>query len=102
MVEEARRADVALELVPGMGDFVAGGAPLVRIHGDGGSRLDRKKIRQLVWLGGERSHADDPAYGFRKLVDIAERGLASPICCGCWSTVTFPTAATWTTAVSCV
>ena len=78
LVEEARRADVALELVPAMGDFVAGGAPLIRIHGDGGSRLDREKIRQLVWLGGERSHADDPAYGFRKLVDIAERGLAEP------------------------
>jgi len=78
LVEEARRAGVALELVPGMGDFVAGGAPLVRIHGDGGSRLDRRKIRRLVWLGGERSHDDDPAYGFRKLVDIAERGLAAP------------------------
>jgi uncharacterized membrane protein len=78
LVEEARRADVALELVPAMGDFVADGAPLVRIHGDGGPRLDRKKIGQLVWLGGERSHADDPAYGVRKLVDIAERGLAAP------------------------
>jgi uncharacterized membrane protein len=33
LVEEAPRADVALELVPAMGDFVVGGAPLVRIHG---------------------------------------------------------------------
>jgi uncharacterized membrane protein len=78
LVEEARRADVALELIPAMGDFVASGAPLMRVHGAGGPRLDRKKIRQLVWLGGERSHTDDPTYGFRKLVDIAERGLAEP------------------------
>jgi uncharacterized membrane protein len=78
LVEEARRADVALELVPAMGDFVASGAPLVRIHSDGGSRLDRNRVKQLVWLGGERSHTDDPSYGVRKLVDIAERGLVEP------------------------
>jgi uncharacterized membrane protein len=78
LVEEALRAEIALELVPAMGDFVATGAPLVRVHGEGGSRLDHEKIKQLVWLGGERSHTDDPAYGLRKLVDIAERGLAEP------------------------
>ena len=78
LVEEARRADVALELVPAMGDFVGHGAPLVKVQGDDGSHLDRSKIQQLVWLGGERSHTDDPAYGVRKLVDIAERGLAEP------------------------
>ena len=78
LVEEARRADVALELVPAMGDFVGHGAPLVKVQGDDGSQLDRSKIQQLVWLGGERSHTDDPAYGVRKLVDIAERGLAEP------------------------
>jgi uncharacterized membrane protein len=78
LVEEARRADVVLELVPAMGDFVAHGAPLARIRGSGGSRLDRGKIREAVWMGGERSHTDDPAYGFRKLADIAVRGLAEP------------------------
>jgi uncharacterized membrane protein len=78
LVEEGHRADVEFELVPAMGDFVAYGAPLVRIKGDGESAVDRNKVRQLVWLGGERSHADDPAYGIRKLVDIAVRGLAEP------------------------
>jgi uncharacterized membrane protein len=71
LVEEARRADVALELVPAMGDFVASGAPLVRVKGGADSRLDHETIKQSVWLGGERSHVDDPAYGVRKLVDIA-------------------------------
>jgi uncharacterized membrane protein len=32
----------------------------------------------LVTLGNERSYPDDPAYGFRQLVDIAERGVADP------------------------
>ena len=78
LVEEARRAGVALELIPAMGDFVAYGAPLVRIKGEDTSRLDREKVKQLVWLGGERDHRDDPAYGVRKIVDIAVRGLAEP------------------------
>jgi uncharacterized membrane protein len=78
LVEEARRVGVVLELVPAMGEFVVCGAPLVRIRGNGGSRLNRKKIKQMIWLDDERSHVDDAAYGFRKLVDIAERGLAEP------------------------
>jgi uncharacterized membrane protein len=31
-----------------------------------------------VLLGPERTHEDDPAFGFRKLVDIAERGISQP------------------------
>jgi len=51
LVEEARRADLALELVPAMGDFVTSGAPLMRIQGEGGARLDRGKVKQLVgWV----------------------------------------------------
>jgi len=52
------------------------GAPLFRIHGDP-SRLDRKRARSLVRLGDERTHRDDPAYGFRKLVDVAQRSLGT-------------------------
>src|SRR4051812_7308442 len=62
LVAEARRAGCTLELVPMMGDFVARGAPLVRVQGDGG-RLDRDRVRQLIALDSERTHADDPAYG---------------------------------------
>ena len=32
----------------------------------------------LVELGAERTHESDPAYGFRKLIDIAERSIAQP------------------------
>ena len=76
LVAEARRAGCTLELVPMMGDFVTRGAPLVRVQGDG-ARLDRERVRQLIALDDERTHGDDPAYGFRKLVDVAQRALGT-------------------------
>ena len=76
LVELARRADCALELVPMMGDFATRGSPLFRIHGSG-SRLDIAAIRSRVTVDNERTHNDDPAYGFRKLVDVAQRALGT-------------------------
>jgi uncharacterized membrane protein len=77
LVAAARQADCVLELVPVMGDFVPGGAPLFRVHGDPAG-LDAPAVAQLVVLGSERTHADDAAYGFRKLVDVAVRSIAQP------------------------
>ncbi|WP_435122145.1 DUF2254 domain-containing protein [Amycolatopsis thermoflava] len=77
LVATASEAGCALEMVPLMGDFVPGGAPLFRVNG-GPDRLDHTRVAGLVVLAAERTHGDDPAYGFRKLVDIAERGLAQP------------------------
>jgi uncharacterized membrane protein len=59
-----------------MGDFVTHGAPLVRVQGDG-ARLDRECVRRLIVLDDERTHRGDPAYGFRKLVDVAQRALGT-------------------------
>ncbi|MFI2281218.1 DUF2254 family protein [Nocardia beijingensis] len=47
-------------------------------HRGGPVRLDHARVAGLVVQAAERTHGDDPAYGFRKLVDIAERGLAQP------------------------
>jgi uncharacterized membrane protein len=76
LVAEARRVGCTLELVPMMGDFVTRGAPLVRVQGDG-ARLDRERVRRLIAIDNERTHTDDPAYGFRKLVDVAQRALGT-------------------------
>src|SRR4029450_10927105 len=76
LVAQARRAGCTLELVPMMGDFVTRGAPLVRVQGDG-ARLDRERVRQSIALDNERTHRGDPAYGFRKLVDVALRALGT-------------------------
>ena len=87
LVAAARRADCVLELVPVVGDFVSGGAPLFRVHpgprraGDGAgpaARLRAEEIARLVLVGPERVHTEDPPYGLRKLVDVAERSIAQP------------------------
>jgi uncharacterized membrane protein len=79
LVEAARAAGCVLELVPAMGDFVPAGAPLfrVRVRG-GGAGPDPQHVARLVLVEAEREHGADPAYGFRKLVDIAERSIAQP------------------------
>jgi uncharacterized membrane protein len=87
LVAAARRADCVLELVPVVGDFVPGGAPLFRVHpvpGRGGhvarpaARLQFQEVDRLVLVGPERVHTEDAAYGVRKLVDVAERSIAQP------------------------
>ncbi len=86
LVAAARQADCVLELVPVMGDFVVGGAPLFRVHpgirstatADAAGRLQASNITRHVLLGPERVHTEDLAYGLRKLVDIAIRSIAQP------------------------
>jgi len=74
LVALARDEDCMLELLPAMGDFVACGEPLFRVHG---TMERRERALALVLLDRERTHEDDPSYGVRKLVDIAARGIAS-------------------------
>jgi uncharacterized membrane protein len=75
LVELAGRAHCRLELVPALGEFVPAGAPLFRVVGDPVD-LDEKAVTKAVVLGLERTLDQDVAYGFRMLVDIAERSLA--------------------------
>jgi uncharacterized membrane protein len=77
LVAAARRAGCVLEMVPMMGDFVPVGAPLFRVHGEPAG-LRSEVIVRLVTIGRERTHDSDPAFGFRKLVDIAERSIVQP------------------------
>ncbi|MET0711116.1 MAG: DUF2254 domain-containing protein [Jiangellaceae bacterium] len=78
LVAAATDAGCTLRLVPAMGDFVCANAPLLLIDGNDHVRVDAPHIASLVVLGDERSYRDDPAYGFRQLVDIAERGVSDP------------------------
>jgi uncharacterized membrane protein len=75
LVAIARKAGCVLVMEPAVGDFVASGSPLFNVVGDG-SRLSRKEAREAVALGPERTMNQDMAYGFRMLVDIAERSLS--------------------------
>jgi uncharacterized membrane protein len=75
LVEHARRAEECLEMLVAVGDFVPRDAPLVKGRAD--APVDQQAIRRLILLDDERSHVGDAAYGLRKLVDIAERSIAS-------------------------
>jgi uncharacterized membrane protein len=68
-----------IAVVPRLGDFVPAAAPLARVQWDGTAvRQDLgDEVRRHMVMASSRSHTNDPAYGIRKLVDIALRGLSS-------------------------
>jgi uncharacterized membrane protein len=69
--------DVLIALVPMVGDFLPRGAPLFKVWGKG--RLSLEELRGCVVVGEERTPHQDPAFGFRQLVDVAERALSPAI-----------------------
>ncbi|WP_426575020.1 DUF2254 domain-containing protein [Aquihabitans sp. McL0605] len=75
LVKVAHQADCLLELIPAIGTYVPVGAPMLRVHGDA-AELDRSAVINDVLLTKERELDQDPAYGLRMLVDIAERSLS--------------------------
>jgi uncharacterized membrane protein len=75
LVEHARKAEDGLEMLVAVGDFVPRDAPL--LVSSTGTPVDAAAVRRMILLDNERSHVGDAAYGFRKLVDIAERSIAS-------------------------
>jgi uncharacterized membrane protein len=77
LVDLARRADVELQVLPALGDFVPAGAPLVRIKGRPQCEV-AAEVHRRISLDTERSFNQDLAYGPRLLVDICVRSLAEP------------------------
>jgi uncharacterized membrane protein len=81
----ATRAGCVIELVPQVGDFVPVGEPLFRIHGvhglsgPGASAVSDRALRDSVAFGIERTMEQDPAFGFRIVVDIASKALSPAI-----------------------
>jgi uncharacterized membrane protein len=59
-----------------MGDFVPRGAPLFRVRG-ALPEPHRSAVALSVILDRERSHDYEPAFGLRKLVDVATRSIYS-------------------------
>jgi uncharacterized membrane protein len=75
---EAERHDGIVECVPQVGDFVAVGEPLFKLHGGVGSAEDRV-FRSTVAFGSERTMEQDPTFAFRIVVDIALKALSPAI-----------------------
>ena len=78
LVAIAERADVVIEMVPQVGDYVARGDPLFRVR-HGGRPVDAADLRARVAIGGERTMQQDPRFAFRILVDIANKALSPAI-----------------------
>lgn len=78
LVQQARRADCVIHLVPQVGDFVAAEAPLFEIH-HGGEALSPAALCRCIALGQERTVEQDPTLAFRIIVDIAAKGLSPAI-----------------------
>ncbi len=84
LVDLARRAGVTVGLVPRIGDYVVTGAPLLSVHPDDGSAGRRAPLSDAdlvseVAFDSERTMEQDLAFGFRQLVDIAQRALSPGI-----------------------
>jgi uncharacterized membrane protein len=79
LVEIATRAGCVIELVPQVGDFLPTGEELFRLHGAGAGAVDEARLRHAVALGRERTLEQDPAFGFRIIVDIASKALSPAI-----------------------
>lgn len=77
LMTTARERDLTVELLPQVGMFVPHGAPLCRIWSrDAPTDLN---VSEWVVLADERTPHQDPIFGFRQLVDVAERALSPGI-----------------------
>jgi uncharacterized membrane protein len=73
LLDLATKHDVFIELLHHMGDFVPRDAPIFRVWG---ASCDPSDLKACVGIDQERTHQQDPAFGLRQLVDIAERALS--------------------------
>lgn len=74
LVAAAARENCVIELCARMGEVLPRDAPLLRVQGAEPARL--ADTANLVVLHDERTHDLDPAFGLRKLVDIAVRSAS--------------------------
>ena len=75
----AARAGCVIEFVPQVGDFLAIGEETFRIHGGSPGSPEDSDLRNRVAIGPERTLDQDPAFGFRIIVDIAIKALSPGI-----------------------
>jgi uncharacterized membrane protein len=77
LLELAEEHGATIRLLRAVGEYVPEGAALLEVHG--ADLPDEESLRARVHLGKERVLDDDPGFGLRQLVDIAERALSPGI-----------------------
>ena len=75
---EAERTGGLVEFAYRVGDFVATGETLFRLHGDAAAANDAT-LCAAVAMGAERTIEHDPTFAYRVIVDIAIKALSSAI-----------------------
>jgi uncharacterized membrane protein len=80
LVGWAREHECLVVLCHQIGDFVPAGARLIETYGSAapGARED-SRLRHMIALGAERTIEQDPAFGIRIIVDIANKALSPAI-----------------------
>jgi uncharacterized membrane protein len=76
LAELCRRNECWLELTVGVGEYLAHGTPIALVHG---GNLHDRDVTRFFLIRGERTFVQDPAFGFRQLVDIAIRALSPAV-----------------------
>ncbi|MBM6405441.1 DUF2254 domain-containing protein [Phycicoccus sp. CSK15P-2] len=79
MVRGAREAGAVVELLARPGDVRHRGQEVARVHGAQADDEIVHEVRAAFGLGRERTLQQDPEFGVRQLVDIAERALSPGI-----------------------
>jgi uncharacterized membrane protein len=75
LVRLAGRTDCEINFLPYVGDFVPIDAPLFHVYG-AAELPEASELLAGVAIGAERTMDQDPAFGFRILVDIAAKALS--------------------------
>lgn len=78
LCEIAREADGSIEVIPQVGDFIARGDPLFRVH-PGRHAVKPSFLRESLAIGNERTPEQDPMFVFRILVDVACKALSPAV-----------------------
>ena len=78
LVAEAKRADLVVEVLPRVGDFVAVDETIFRLHG-GDNTVNEHRLRRALAFGPERTIEQDATFAFRIIVDIAIKALSYAI-----------------------
>ena len=78
LLQLAREAGGAIEIIPEVGDFVATGDPLFRVH-PGANAINPARLFAALDFGDERTVEQDPTFVMRILVDVACKALSPAI-----------------------
>jgi uncharacterized membrane protein len=76
LAELCRRKECWLELTVGVGEYLAHGTLVALVHG---GDLQDRDVTRFFLIRGERTFVQDPAFGFRQLVDTAIRALSPAV-----------------------